>query len=331
MYERKKFYKKMGPPVKDPSTVDPDYLKYKLRGYSYYRQNMEKIKQSLRDKRLAFNKTLPPLNLICKYCNKSFVLPGMNKNGHKQNVVSYCSSICNHRSKKLKKLWIPQWLFDFYFDKKLFRFFAALKGRGFRNIFKLRSSYLFGKNRNLLEILTLADIKSLYHPSNYFRKRWNKVDKWIRNYQKKKREKYVKNYYYQMSEEVRSRHKKRVRDWQKRQPKDSNFVIATKFRSTVAGALKRSKGVRKNTKTQILLGTDFKTARAHIENLFEPGMTWDNHGKWEFDHIIPCKSFDLKCPVQQLACCHYKNLQPLWAIDNAHKSAKLNYEFKRRY
>ena len=61
MYEGKKFYKKMGPPVKDPSTVDPNYLKYKLRGYSYYRQNMEKVKQSMRDKRLAFNKTLSPL------------------------------------------------------------------------------------------------------------------------------------------------------------------------------------------------------------------------------------------------------------------------------
>ena len=321
----------MGPPVKDPSTVDPDYLKYKLRGYSYYKQNMEKIKQSLRDKTLAFNKTLPPLNLICEYCNKKFIIPGMNKKGHKQQPVRYCSGVCLDRIGRLRKLWIPQWLFDFYFDKKLFRFFAAFKGRGFRNIFKLRSSYLFGKNRNLLEILTLADIKSLYHPSNYFRKRWNKVDKWIRNYQKKKREKYVKNYYYQMSEEIRSRHKKMVRDWQKKQPKDSNFVIACKLRAVVAGALKRSKGVRKNTKTQILLGTDFKTARAHIENLFEPGMTWDNHGKWEFDHIIPCKSFDLKCPVQQLACCYYKNLQPLWAIDNAHKSAKLNYEFKRRY
>ena len=326
MYEGKKFYKKMGPPVKDPSTVDPNYLKYKLRGYSYYRQNMEKVKQSMRDKRLAFNKTLSPLNLICKYCNKSFVLPGMNKNGHKQHVVFYCSSVCQNRSEKFQKLWIPQWLFDFYFDKKLFRFFAAFKGRGFRNIFKIRSKYLFGKHRTLLDVLTFADIRSLYHPANFFRKRWPLLDKFIRSYQSGKILKYRKN----MSPELRRRHTVCVMAWQKRQPKDSNFVITNKFRSTVAGALKRSKGVRKNTKTQILLGTDFKTARAHIENLFEPGMTWDNHGKWEFDHIIPCKSFDLKCPVQQLACCYYKNLQPLWAIDNAHKSAKLNYEFKHR-
>ena len=41
--------------------------------------------------------------------------------------------------------------------------------------------------------------------------------------------------------------------------------------------------------TQILLGTDFKTARAHIESLFEEGMTWDNWSVngWHIDHIIP--------------------------------------------
>ena len=120
MDERKNFLKKMGPPEKDPSTVDPDYLKYKLRGYSYYRQNMEKVKKSMSDRRLAFNKALPPLNLICQYCNKPFVLPGMNENKHKQHIVMYCSSICAERTKRLKKLWVPKWLYNFYLDKKLY-------------------------------------------------------------------------------------------------------------------------------------------------------------------------------------------------------------------
>ena len=91
-------------------------------------------------------------------------------------------------------------------------------------------------------------------------------------------------------------------------------------------ALLRGKN-KKNTKTQILLGTNYKTARAHIESLFQPGMTWENHGigwdKWHIDHIIPCSAFDLKCPVQQLACCHYKNLQPLWQKDNYEKRDKI--------
>jgi len=37
--------KKMGPPEKDPSMLDPQYLKYKLQGYSYYKKNYAKIKQ----------------------------------------------------------------------------------------------------------------------------------------------------------------------------------------------------------------------------------------------------------------------------------------------
>jgi hypothetical protein len=322
----KKFFKKMGPPTKDPSNVNPGYLKYKSWHINYYKNNSEKIKQKQKDRRLAFNKTRPSLNLICTYCNKPFILPGMKENGHKQKPVKHCSYLCHKREERFRKLWIPKWLYNYYLDKKLFRVIAAFKGRGFRNIFKLRSRYLFGKNRSLWEILTLVDIWSLYHPSNYLRKKWPLLDKLIKKFQEKKRKwkwkKYTKT----------PRFKSTQRSWMKRQPKDSNFKIAAKFRSTVAGALKKRKGVFKHTRTQILLGTDFKTARAYIENLFESGMTWENHGmghgKWNLDHKQPCASFDLKCPVQQLACFNYKNLQPLWAIDNMKKGAKLNYEFK---
>ena len=59
-------------------------------------------------------------------------------------------------------------------------------------------------------------------------------------------------------------------------PKDSNFVIKNKLRRSVVHALFRGKN-KKNTKTQILLGTDYKTAKIHIESLFQPGMTWENN------------------------------------------------------
>ena len=298
-------------------------LKYKKWFINYYKINAEKIKQSQKNRRLAFNKTLPPLNLVCEYCNKSFVLPGMKENGHKQQPMMYCGARCQKRRHRLRKLWIPQWLYDFYIDKKLFRVAGAFKGRGFRNILKIRSKYLFGKHRTLLDVLTFADIRSLYHPANFFRKKWSFLDKLIRSYQKWKDIRYRKN----MSPELRRRQIACVVAWQKRQPKDSNFNIASNFRASVLYALKRG-GHRKNTKTQILLGTDFKTARLYIESLFEEGMTWLNHGEWHLDHKQPCASFDLKCPVQQLACCYYKNLQPLWAIDNMKKGAKLNYESK---
>jgi hypothetical protein len=48
-------------------------------------------------------------------------------------------------------------------------------------------------------------------------------------------------------------------------------------------------------------------------------MTWNNHGKWHIDHIIPCCAFDLADPEQRKRCFHYTNLQPLWAQQNFRK------------
>ena len=107
--------------------------------YGYYYRHAEKVKQKMRDRRLAFNKTLPPLNLICEYCNKPFVLPGMNENNHKQHTVLYCSSVCALRSKKLKKLWMPKWLYNFYLNKKLHRIKASFKQRKHWKLSEFRS------------------------------------------------------------------------------------------------------------------------------------------------------------------------------------------------
>lgn len=71
-----------------------------------------------------------------------------------------------------------------------------------------------------------------------------------------------------------------------------------------------------------LLGEDIKTIKAHMEERFQEGMTWDNYGKWHVDHIRPCASFDLTIEENQRRCFHYTNLQPLWAIDNMRKAAK---------
>ena len=288
--------------------------------FGYYYKNVENVLQKIKDRRKFINSKRPPLNLICEYCEKPFSLPGMNKKGFKTRAIKYCSSVCEKRSKRKNKL-IPKWLYNFYIDKKLYHYVVAFKQSKY-SIFSPKRRALFGlKNFNIWTIFVGVYDKRLgwfWNPRCFWRKKF----KWLDDYKIKTSEKNRKNYVkiYSKSENF----KKNIKNWQQKQSKDSNFRIALALRSSVVGALKRQ-GVRKNRKTEALLGTTKVEARKYIESLFKPGMTWENHGEWHLDHIIPCASFDLKCPVQQLACCYYKNLQPLWAIDNMKKGAKLDY------
>lgn len=83
------------------------------------------------------------------------------------------------------------------------------------------------------------------------------------------------------------------------------------------------KGIgRKSAKTVILLGCTFPELKLHIEQQFRNGMSWDNYGQWEIDHIRPCVSFDLSIADEQRACFHYSNLQPLRKAENRIKWSK---------
>jgi len=67
-----------------------------------------------------------------------------------------------------------------------------------------------------------------------------------------------------------------------------------------------------------LVGCSPTELKAHIEALFQPGMSWENYGRggWEIDHIKACAGFDLTDSDQCRACFHYSNLRPLWFKDN---------------
>ena len=97
-----------------------------------------------------------------------------------------------------------------------------------------------------------------------------------------------------------------------------------KLRCTIAGrtreAFKR-KRYSKTSKYHEMLGVPYEIAFTHIERQFTKGMTWENHGKWHIDHIIPLASAETESELIQL--CHYTNLQPLWAKDNLSKSDNL--------
>jgi hypothetical protein len=78
---------------------------------------------------------------------------------------------------------------------------------------------------------------------------------------------------------------------------------------------------KKPTTTLKWIGCTAEELKAHIENLFLEGMTWDNYGKygWHIDHIRPISSFK---PEEWEQISHYTNLQPLWWYDNLSKGNK---------
>jgi len=102
---------------------------------------------------------------------------------------------------------------------------------------------------------------------------------------------------------------------------DLNHKLMSYMRNRIRSAIKKGAG-SKAYKSIELLGCTIEDARKHLESLFQEGMTWENYGKWHIDHIRPCSSFDLTDPEQQKQCFNYKNIQPLWAIDNLRKSNK---------
>ncbi len=102
---------------------------------------------------------------------------------------------------------------------------------------------------------------------------------------------------------------------------DPLFKFIHSIRTLTKAAIKKSYGKKYNTTIE-LLGCSGIFAKQYLEYKFQPGMTWDNHGKWHIDHIRPCASFDLKDPEQQKVCFHYTNLQPLWAKDNLSKGTR---------
>ena len=75
-----------------------------------------------------------------------------------------------------------------------------------------------------------------------------------------------------------------------------------------------------------LLGCTPEQYRQHMEAQFTEGMTWDNHGEWHQDHIIPASSCDYDDPEQVKVCWHYTNFQPMWAEENWSKSNKVIVE-----
>ena len=95
------------------------------------------------------------------------------------------------------------------------------------------------------------------------------------------------------------------------------------------------KGGKNGRKTFEILGYTVQDLMDHIEAQWEPWMTWENHGRahlngcksWQIDHITPVSSFEIASTEDQSFkdCWALSNLQPLEAIKNIRKGARLHW------
>lgn len=152
---------------------------------------------------------------------------------------------------------------------------------------------------------------------NYNIKNKEKISNKQKDYNQKRKQE-IKEYKSNYQVNYRKTHKEEVklkaRLYMKLRKKTNvNFRLLCNMRKRIWNALNYNLKAEKTTK---LIGCNIDFLRIHLRNLFAEGMTWDNYGKWEIDHIVPCASFDLSKPREQRKCFHYTNLQPLWMKDN---------------
>lgn len=106
----------------------------------------------------------------------------------------------------------------------------------------------------------------------------------------------------------------------KKRKSDPVYLMKMRMYCRVYNAF-RDKGIRKKTKTAQMLGCSFEKFKKHIESQFKDGMSWDNKGEWEVDHIIPVSCATTPEGLAKLF--HYKNCRPAWASHNRSKGANL--------
>lgn len=127
-----------------------------------------------------------------------------------------------------------------------------------------------------------------------------------------------------VSEEYRNTQReydaKRKRDKRTSTSKDSIIYIRESMSSLIRKSI-TSRGFTKKTRTYEILGCSYEFIREHISKQFKEGMSWDNHGEWHIDHIIPSCSGNTYDKIILLN--HYTNFQPLWSFENFSKSGNI--------
>lgn len=128
---------------------------------------------------------------------------------------------------------------------------------------------------------------------------------------------YNKNYY----QENKKRINKQNAIWQKNRMKTHPlYKLKRLVKNRINASLKSNDYIKKQNSLEYL-GCNANFYIKYLSSKFKKGMSWENHGEWHIDHIIPLSSANTEEELIKLF--HYKNTQPLWAKENLKKGAKI--------
>lgn len=99
---------------------------------------------------------------------------------------------------------------------------------------------------------------------------------------------------------------------------EPTFVLYHRIKTWMHQHIKEK---RESRKWAHILGYTPDQLRIHLEKQFTKGMTWENKGTWEIDHVLPVASFDIKGfdDPNFHACYGLHNLRPIWKKENRDK------------
>jgi uncharacterized protein YdiU (UPF0061 family) len=178
--------------------------------------------------------------------------------------------------------------------------------------------------------------------------KWNKENRQkINEYLRFKREENPEKFKEKVKE-WRANHPEKCREWQREWRKNNpekareagrrgaaarrnnpKYRLSNSMSSGILQSIKQ--GTKANRRWESLVDFTISQLRVHLEQLFKPGWTWENYGTvWHIDHKTPIAVFNFNKPedIDFRICWSLKNLQPMDAMENKIKKAKIDKPFQ---
>jgi hypothetical protein len=157
-----------------------------------------------------------------------------------------------------------------------------------------------------------------YHADPEFRKKTNEASS--ANWKKRFATTEGRKKMYAWSKDWKSKNPEKVKAMQDLYRKNNPEKMALSY--AIRASIKRLKKIKNDDFKIAALGYSREEFKSHMESLFKDGMSWDNYGEWEIDHVRPVSSFVREGNLETLDIHALPNLQPLWKEENMAKGSK---------